>query len=253
MIDDEGQLGTLGDPRTQVSPLARTVEDVALLLGLIAGPDGRDGGLAPAPLGDPGEVELRDLRVAVQTENEHHAATPETAAAVRAAADALRDAGAEVEEARHPEGGHAITIEVWRSYGEGVEAAELWRILRRWDAFRSEMLGFADRYDLILCPVFPGPARPHGTMNAPGEIDPTSFTTPHSLSGWPAATVRCGTSEEGLPIGVQLVARPWRDDVALAAALALERALGGYAPPVAAIASASSRTPGPIDGTGTWP
>jgi amidase len=68
-------------------------------------------------------------------------------------------------------------------------------------------------------------------MNRPGEPDPTSYTTPYSLTGWPAATVRCGTSPEGLPIGVQLVARPWRDDIALAAAQELERALGGWRPP----------------------
>jgi amidase len=74
-------------------------------------------------------------------------------------------------------------------------------------------------------------------MNVPGEIQPTSYTTPASLTGWPAATVRAGTSPDGLPIGVQLVARPWRDDVALAAALAVERALGGYRPPEAAAAT----------------
>jgi amidase len=43
--------------------------------------------------------------------------------------------------------------------------------------------------------------------------------------------VRAGTSPEGLPIGVQLVAGPWRDDVALAAALKVQRALGAWAPP----------------------
>jgi amidase len=112
-----------------------------------------------------------------------------------------------------------------------VGAADLYRLLRRWDAFRGEMLAFGERYELILAPVFGGPARRHGTMNVPGEIDPTSFTTPHSLTGWPAATVRCGTSPEGLPIGVQLVALPWRDDVALAAATALERDFGGWRPP----------------------
>ena len=93
------------------------------------------------------------------------------------------------------------------------------------------MLAFAERYDLILCPVFPGPARPHGTMNLPGQVEPSGFTTPHSLTGWPAATVRCGSSPEGLPIDAQLVARPWRDDVALAGARQLERELGGWRPP----------------------
>lgn len=231
VLDDEGQLGTLGDPRTQVGPLARSVDDVALLLRIVAGPDGHDGGVAPVPLGDPGDVELRGMRVAVQTDNGLAAPTPETVAAVATAAEALGAAGATVEEARHPDGGHELTIEVWRSYGEGVAAAELWRLLRRWDGFRSRMLAFAARYDLLVCPVFPGPARLHGTMNVPGELDPTSWTTPHSLTGWPAATVRTGTSAEGLPIDVQLVARPWRDDVALATALPVERELGAWPPP----------------------
>ena len=228
VLDDEGQLGTLGDPRTQVGPLARSAEDVALLLRVVAGPDSRDGGVAPVGLGDPGDVELRGLRVAVQNDNGLDAPTPETVAAVAAAAEAL---GAAVEDGRHPDGGHELTIEVWRSYGEGVGAADVWRMLRRWDDFRGRMLAFAARYDLLVCPVFPGPARLHGTMNVPGERDPTSWTTPHSLTGWPAATVRAGTSPEGLPIDVQLVAGPWRDDVALAAALRVERKLGPWPPP----------------------
>jgi amidase len=231
VLDDEGQLGALGDPRTQVGPLARSVDDVALLLRIAAGPDGHDGGAAPVPLGDPGDVELRGMRVAVQTDNGLAAPTPETVAAVAAAAQALRAAGATVEEARHPDGGHELTIEVWRSHGEGVAAAELWRLLRRWDGFRGRMLAFAARYDLLVCPVFASPARLHGTMNVAGELDPTSWTTPHSLTGWPAATVRAGSSAGGLPIDVQLVARPWRDDVALAAALRVERELGAWPPP----------------------
>jgi amidase len=231
VLDDEGQLGTLGDPRTQVGPLARSVEDVVVLLGIVAGPDGRDGGVTPVPLGDPAAVGLDGLRVALFTDNGLDAPGPETMAAVATAAAALGAAGATVEEAAHPDGGHEITIEVWRSYGEGVSAAELWRLLRRWDDFRGRMLAFAEGYDLIICPVFPGPARLHGTMNVPGELDPTSWTTPHSLTGWPAATVRAGTSAEGLPIDVQVVARPWRDDVALAAALRVERELGAWPPP----------------------
>ena len=63
-----------------------------------------------------------------------------------------------------------------------MSAGELYSLLRRWDAYRSEMLAFTATYDLVLCPVFPSPALPHGTMNKPGEIDPTSFTTPYSLT-----------------------------------------------------------------------
>ena len=245
LLDDEGQVGALGDPRTQIGALARSVADVALVLRLIAGPDGRDGGVAPVPLRDPGQVQPAGLRVAVHAENGLAHPTPETVEAVARAAAARRAAGASVEQAEPPRGGHELTIEVWASYGGALASDELYRLLRRWDAFRSTMLAFMERHDLIVCPVFPSPARPHGTMNRPGEIDPTSFTTPWSLTGWPAATVRCGTSPEGLPIGVQLVARPWRDDVALAAALLLERELGGWRPPTPARASPapSARTP----------
>ncbi len=231
VLDDLGQIGALGDPRTQVGPLARTVADVALLLRVLAGPDGRDGGTPPVPLGDPVAVELRGLRVAASAENGLASPTSETVAMVESAADVLRAAGAAVSEARHPGGGHELTIEIWRSYGEGVSAGELYDILRRWDAFRSELLGWGERFDVIVCPVFAGPAPRHGETAAEGEIDPTSYTTPSSLTGWPSATVRCGTSPEGLPLDVQVIAKPWRDDVALAVALELERALGGWVPP----------------------
>ena len=56
VLDDLGQIGALGDPRTQVGVLARSAADVALLLGVVAGPDGRDGGVAPVPLAEPGDV-----------------------------------------------------------------------------------------------------------------------------------------------------------------------------------------------------
>ena len=59
----------------------------------------------------------------------------------------------------------------------------------------------------------------------------TSYTQTYNLTGWPGAVVRCGTSPEGLPIGVQVIARPWREDVALAVAKRLEEALGGFQPP----------------------
>jgi len=233
VLDDLGQLGALSDPRTQVGALARSVADVALLLRLTGGPDGRDGGVVPMPLGEPGDVVLRGLRAAVVTDNPLATPTPETVAAVEAAAAALRAAGVVGEAAEVPAGGHEITLEIWRSYGDDMDAAALYDLLRRWDAYRGDWAAFDRRYDLVLSPVFPGPARPHGGMHVPGEIEPTSYTTPHSLTGRPAATVRCGTSPEGLPIAVQVAAAPWRDDVALAAALRLEQELGGWRAPEA--------------------
>jgi len=233
VLDDEGELGALGDPRTQIGPLARTVDDVALLLRIVAGPDGADGGVVPVPVGDHRAVALDGLRVTAQLDNGLEPPTPETAAAVEAAAAALTAAGCTRADEPYPRGGHELTIEVWRSYGEG-DAPGLWRLLRRWDAFRTEMLAFARRHDVILTPVSGGPARRHGTSNVPGEIDPTSWTTPHNLTGWPAATVRAGTSPEGLPLCVQVIAWPWRDDVALAAAARIEHELGPFPGPALA-------------------
>ena len=69
---------------------------------------------------------------------------------------------------------------------------------------------------MILSPVFPTAAPPHGEVE---NLD-ARYTNPHNLTGWPAATVRCGNAADGLPIGVQLAAHPWRDDIALAAAAA---------------------------------
>ena len=50
----------------------------------------------------------------------------------------------------------------------------------------------------------------------------------YNFTGWPGAVVRCGTSPEGLPINVQVVAQPWREDVVLAVAKQLEEVFGGW-------------------------
>lgn len=78
-----------------------------------------------------------------------------------------------------------------------------------------------DKYDVILCPVNAYPA--------------LSYTHTYNLTGWPSVVVRSGTSPEGLPIGVQVVAGPWREDRALAVAQHIETALGGWQPPPLAV------------------
>jgi amidase len=91
------------------------------------------------------------------------------------------------------------------------------------------MLGFMRDWDAIVCPVNAKPAVPHGETH--GAIANFSYTSTHNLTGWPGAVVRAGSSPEGLPIGVQLVARPWREDVALALAATVEEATGGWTSP----------------------
>ena len=227
VLDDEGRIGVTSDPRTQVGPIARSVADVSILASLLAGPDGVDAGCVPVPFRDPRAASVQGLRIAVYDDNGLVACAPDTIATVRAAADALAAAGVTVEETNHPTGGHELTREIWRSYDGEVTSLDVYRLLRRWDAYRTEMLRWMTGWDGILCPVYPTAAHAHGASIRGG----VSYTTPYSLTGWPCAVVRCGTSAEGLPIDVQLVTAPWRDDLALALAGTLESALGGYQRP----------------------
>jgi amidase len=97
-----------------------------------------------------------------------------------------------------------------------------------WDAYRSEMGAFLGRYDVIVCPVYTHAALPHGASTVEENFLGFSHTMAYNVAGWPAAVVRCGTSADGLPIGVQIVAAPWREDIALAVAARLESEFGGW-------------------------
>jgi amidase len=103
------------------------------------------------------------------------------------------------------------------------------RIVDAWDRFRADLLAETRDVDLLVCPPNAHAALRHGEVDA--NIRAFSHTMTWNLAGWPGAVVRAGTSPEGLPIGVQLVAKPWREDVALAAAAHVEAALGGYRAP----------------------
>ena len=224
ILDEEGAFGPMSDPRTQPGPMARRVEDLSLMLAVLAGPDGKDSGAQPVPLADPSAVDLHGLRVALHLGDEQSTPSADVELAARDAGQALTAAGAVLTEHSPPPGGHELTRQVWDSYDEGMTAAELYRILRRWDGYRSTMLGFLNSFDLIVSPVAPGPAVRHG-----GPIS-WRYTTPHSLTGWPCVIVRAGSAGV-LPLGVQVVAGPWQEQAALAAATAIERALGGWQPP----------------------
>ena len=100
-------------------------------------------------------------------------------------------------------------------------------LIGQWDAFRRSLLSFMEEFDVMVCPVCSFPGMAHGSTY--DRLSAFSYTMTYNLTGWPAAVVRAGSS--GLPIGVQIVARPWREDVALAVAAQIERALGGYERP----------------------
>jgi amidase len=248
------------DALTQNGPMARYVADLALILPIIAGVDGIDPAIVPMPLEDPQHVNLQSLRVAVHTDNGVKTPTPEIIAAVQRAAQALAEAGLRVTEDRPAVLPRTFELSRDLSGGDGrawvrrlldkagttdihpwlrrrmdesqpLSVAEYTAMLEDVDRFRSDMLVFMQQYDVILCPVCAFPAPPHGTTFEAEMWKGFSYTGTYNITGWPGAVVRAGTSPEGLPIGVQVVARPWREDVALAVAQHLETALGGWQPP----------------------
>ncbi len=248
--------GGLLDSFQQLGPMARYVEDLNLLLPLITGPDWIDPFIVPMPLGDPAAVQLKQLRVAFHTDNSIRSPTPETATVVRQAATILAEAGMPLEEAR-PRGieySYEMVRELWSLDGgaatrrllqqagttehtfphlnvaHALSGAQLDASITQWSQLRSVMLSFWQDYDVILCPVNAFPALPHGTSD--DNLDAFSYTITYNITGWPGAVVRGGTSPDGLPIGVQIIAQPWREDVALAVAKYLEQQLGEFPAPL---------------------
>jgi amidase len=216
--------GGLTDPRSQVGPMARFVADLILTLPVLVGPDGIDSAVVPVPLAKR-TPKLAGLRVAWYSDDGIAKPTQAISAAVRAAARALGDAGCTVTEARPPalHEAHQVTLGYW-----GDKRMSHDRLYRRWDAFRTEILAFMSDFDLIVSPVAPDIAPLYRSKVVPTNM--FSYTIPYSLTGNPCVVVRAGTSHEGLPIGVQVIARNWHDDVALRGAHAIEKALGGWRP-----------------------
>ena len=243
---------------TQVGPMARYVEDLILLLPIIAGPDGRDPHIAPVPLNNLDDVILKQLRGVFYLESGLDTPTAETVTTVHAAITALSEAGIVFEEKRpyrleeafdvfdgltHNWDGGAWKRRLLEQADTPIEQTTLrglhtgkiatpeqtHNFIARWDQFRTDTLTFMDDYDLIISPASTHPAIFHGTLTQHEGV--FSYTSPYNLTGWPGAVVRVGTSSEGLPIGVQIVGKPWREDVVLAVAKFLEGAFGGWKRP----------------------
>jgi amidase len=219
--------------------MARSVDDLSLILTVIAGPDWRDASVVPMPLGDPTLVKTSGLRVAMHTGNGAYPLHPEVAKVVADTAKALESSGVQIESNRPTALDDVIKIDadLYSSDGSASlqrildqsgtkEPSPLMRIalnqtamtsgnmaaaIERWDAWRGRMLQFLEGY----------------------ANSAFSYTYAYNMTGWPAAVVRAGTSSTGQPLGVQIVGRPWREDVVLALARQVEQNLGGYqSPPI---------------------
>ncbi len=251
-----------------VGPMARTVADLKLLFEVMQGPDDGDPSAAPVPLRWPSCNDLKKLRIGYFEDDGRTSVTPETRTAVRVAAETLKRAGFEVEPFR-PEGLEQARRLWWQFFGiaggmllgpmtEGREA-DLSPILKQFsswvadepshtgqtlldawimrDVMRMEIFSQMREYPILLCPVASIPAFRHGerSWEIDGQtvqyLDAWSYTEWFNLLGTPAAVVPIGQSSEGLPIGVQIVARPWEEELVLAVAAELEAQRGPWQGP----------------------
>jgi aspartyl-tRNA(Asn)/glutamyl-tRNA(Gln) amidotransferase subunit A len=243
-----------------IGPMARSVRDVALAYSLMAGPDGADG-FSFSSLGvdaGVGAAPNRPLRVGWLASPGFFGPTdPEVVATVKAAAQALSGAGYQVEEVRLPvlEQTDANSV-LWqlqqmesRPEFEKVTAGHEDQIFRHAklildtpdtpiadfvaaeqavERLRDSFADYFQRYDALLGPVTPFPATRHGlgdlvvdgqTVSA---FHVMSATSPFSLTGLPALSMRFGTSRDGLPIGVQIVSSWLAESTVLDVASRLE-------------------------------
>jgi amidase len=239
---------------THIGPLAKTVDDLALALHIIAGPDNIDPHVVSAPLGDHTTVAVRNLRVAYFIDLGSLKPTAETSSCVERALKILEQAGCKHKTIEIPGADDIYNVYTGLIWGDG--GAGMARILARWgttesplfdrikaatalssadysaqyekfDNWRSQLLHLFADYDVIICPVNVGPAPLHGTFSRPAA----AYTQLFDLTGWPSTVIRAGTSPGGLPLGIQCVAHPWREDLSLAVAKQLETAFGPFPGP----------------------
>lgn len=251
-----------------VGPMARTVADVRALIEVMAGPDAGDALSAPVPVQAVTEKDVRGLRVGTLESEALGKATPETTAAVERAAKILSEQGFIVE--KKSLSGLDRAIEVWwyffgpviadsiRKGAAGLET-ELSPMLREYvelataetaltydgflnacaerDKLRWDIVRQMEDVRILLSPVSAGPAFRHGEGNwRTGEKENYRDTMRYSqwlnLAGLPGVAVPLGISPEGLPIGVQVIGRPYEEELLLAVAEAIERGSGPWRGPI---------------------
>jgi aspartyl-tRNA(Asn)/glutamyl-tRNA(Gln) amidotransferase subunit A len=261
----------------QVGPLTRTVEDAALVLGVIAGYDAKDPLTSRAAVADYRAAlsgAAAGLRIGVIAELVDGTETePEVRAAVREASRGLAGQGAAVEDISLPlvplagavfmalcDSEAAGRHKGWLStraeeYDQGtrrrlvtaglIPAVAIHQAARARALIREQVLEALGKFDLLLAPTSPHPAPAIASHTAPITskeeagarfFGRRSYTTPASLAGVPAISVPCGFTSGGLPIGLQLIGRPFAESAVLRAAHAWEKT-GGLAtrrPPLAA-------------------
>src|SRR3989449_1648090 len=247
-----------------VGPMARTVGDVKVMFEAMQGADDGDTCAAPVPLHWPSEDEVKKLRIGYFEDDGRTPVTTETRTAVRTAAEALRRAGFQVDAFRPPRLEEARLL--WHKFfvvaggmllrpmtkGREHELSPILKQFLEWsaaerphtgeslldawirrDTARAQVFAQMQKYPILLCPAAAIPAFRHGerSWTIDGKtvqyLDAWSYTEWFNLLGNPAAVVPIGQSPEGLPIGVQIVGRPWDEELVLAGGAGLGGGWGG--------------------------
>jgi aspartyl-tRNA(Asn)/glutamyl-tRNA(Gln) amidotransferase subunit A len=240
-----------------VGPIANSVEDAALMLQAIAGYDSGDPASANSPVPDfMASIDRfpHNLRIGVVEKYFFDDLDPEVAAAVEKAIQVFRELRAEIHQdvelgistdrtlasaesyafhqplvLRSPELYQPATLTRIKS-GENVSAAEIERAKRELEASRHTIRKIFEEVDILLTPTAPilppriDDLQKHPEALRPAELLMLRNTRPFNVWGIPAISVACGFSHEGIPIGMQLAAAPWREDLLLQVANAYERA-----------------------------
>jgi amidase len=253
-----------------IGPMARTMDDVALMFRALAGQDVCDPCSPPVARR---RIPLRSAHrctIGVFEDDGLMPVTTETRAAVQAAAEALRAAGFPVEpfrpktlellrqlwwkffvqcgamfyadEIRGREHRLSPVFEEFLSLADSAPKLSATELLQAWaelDMIRAKTLEEMREHPLLLCPVASVPAFGHGERAWPVEGKLVEYLDAWRYAQWfnalasPAAVVPVGRSPEGLPIGVQVAGRPFEDELVLAVAGELDRAFGYRPPPMA--------------------
>lgn len=245
-------------PLSQPGPMARYVEDLSFILKIISGPDLLDPHAVDAPWHDPEQVDITRLRIGYHTDNGISTPATEIVQTIKNVLDLLKDHNLVAHEARpgglemagfimarvfSADSGEMLNVlledcrtqtpsptilrHMKRPPSE-LSATEFAQVLNLWQNYQSSMLGYFNDFDILISPVNAHTAIKHGEKE---DMDAYTYTSAYNLTGWPATVIRAGTSETGLPIGIQILSRPFREDHCLALAAWLQSKLGTFPPP----------------------
>lgn len=235
-----------------IGPMARTVEDLALLYSIIAGPDGLDTDVPPLPVGQAAAIELKDLRIAVAPTFPAIPVASEIRGAIRQLAAALAPLCRVVDEAALPSldfnqelaSGGALVGMMIGAVQPGAEEppATLAQYLEALDRRDQSIIAweqFFDRWDVLLCPASLTTAFPHCDPGSPLQVDgqEVSYWTVSAhgalfnYTGHPAVVLPYTLDRDGLPIGIQLVGKRWGESRLLAVAEAIAPVTGAFQRP----------------------